>query len=120
MELKTKYSTYDCLLIHWRYEVNNRLYLWLWTKDTHEPIVDISSNYMDISNEQLQYWLSDNMERVIIDNDFIDIFWDIRQAKIWLMDNLNYLGWDYVDWLPCIVITKNSNIWEGIDNYNDF
>lgn len=105
MKLPTKYCTYDCKLVRDEYQ-NWRTYLWLIGSRSWEPIVDISENHVEISDDDIYHSLEGH-EAIVIDNDFINCFDNERSAKIWLRDNLNIcvITWD-IDWWPVLYIKK--------------
>lgn len=100
-----KLKNYNVWLVVWHYACNWRLHIWLIDLDDGCPFADITENHVEISDRDLEIeWYG---IKVILDNDFISVFDnDIRQAKIWCMDNLKCLWWDTVDWRPCLFLTK--------------
>ena len=85
------------------------LYLWLAVSRTWEPYCDVTENHPEISKQDLNFWIDpEQWERAILDNDFINIFGDVRKAKIWLTDNVkNIIGGGDVQGWPAIVLFNN-------------
>ena len=106
MKLPTKYWTsYNCDLIRDEYQ-NWRTYLGLVDSRSWEPVVDISENHVELSDDDI-YGRLEGHEAIVIDNDFCNCFENERNAKIWLRDNLNIcvITWD-IDWWPVLYIKK--------------
>lgn len=96
-------------LIKATYLNNNRLYLGLEDAETGEHFADITENHPEINNEELQRDLYDQGERAVINNDFINYIGGERQAKIWLMDNVeNLIGGGEVQGWPCLVLFNDD------------
>lgn len=102
------WKDYKLDIVKWQYE-NWRTYLWLIDKNK-ETFCDLTENHAEITDQELQFNLGDEGERLIIDGDFINFCGGSRNAKIRLMDNLkNCLGGGEIDGLPAIVLFDNEN-----------
>lgn len=88
---------------------NGRMYLWLEDAKTGEPFADVTENHPEIDDKILQENIdTEQWERAIIDGDFINYLGGIREAKIWLMENVkNCLGGGEIDGLPALVLFNN-------------
>lgn len=106
MKLITKNAIYNCMLVKDYYRDNGRLYLGLYDLDTQEPIVDITENHPELTDEQLM--ITADGQKVVIDNDFLNCFDSVRDCKSWCMDNLNCLGWGEVEWYPCLYVLNHK------------
>ncbi len=88
---------------------NGRLYLWLEDAKTGEHFADLTENHPEIDDKILQENIDpEQWERAIIDGDFIAYLGGVREAKIWIMDNIkNCLGGGEIDGLPALVLFNN-------------
>lgn len=105
VKLNAFWKEYNLELTFSRYSNNDRIYIGLVDTEDGCPFCDITENHPEISDEELM--IDNNWEKVVIDNDFIACFPSVRDCKIWCMDNLNCLGWDYVQGRPCLYIDFN-------------
>ena len=106
MNFSTPYWEYEAALSVNSYTFNGRLYLWLVDKYTGEPLIDISENHPELTNEQLE--ITSDWQKVILDNDFIQVCGSVRNAKIRCMDNIEWvLGGCEVDWRPAIYVPNH-------------
>lgn len=104
MKLKAFNKEYNLDLIVNKYVNNNRTYFWLVDTSDGEPFADLSENHVEISDDEI-FWRLPGHEAFIIDNDFLNCFDSIREAKIWIKDNISQciITWD-IDWLDCFYV----------------
>ena len=104
MKLKAFNKEYNLDLIVDKYVNNNRTYFWLVDTSDGEPFADLSENHVEISDDEI-FWRLPGHEAIIIDNDFLNCFDSIREAKIWIKDNISQcvITWD-IDWLDCFYV----------------
>lgn len=106
MKLNAFWKTFDLELIRNEYANNDRTYFWLVDRKDRELFADLTENHTEISDEQI-YGRLPWHEAVIINHDFLSSFDSIRDAKIWIKDNIKecVITGD-IDWLDCFYIKK--------------
>lgn len=112
MKLEAFNKVYDLELIKSSYVNNSRTYFWLIDKEDWWPFCDLSENHPEIPFSEI-YGRLPGHEAIIIDNDFIMCFDSIREAKLWIKDNIPecVITWD-IDWRNCFYIKTNTEATE--------
>lgn len=106
MELKAFWKTFDLELTKSSYENNDRTYFGLIDKKDWWPFCDLSENHPEIKDKEI-FWRLPGHEAIIIDNDFIACFDSIREAKLWIKDNIKEcVITGEIDWRDCFYIKK--------------
>jgi hypothetical protein len=87
MKLEAFNKEYILELFKLNYVNNNRTYFGLIDKKDWWPFCDLSENHPEIKDSEI-FWRLPGHEAIIIDNDFMMCFDSVREAKLWIKDNI--------------------------------
>ena len=106
MKLEAFWKTYDLELVVNFYANNWRLYLGLVDTSDWEPFCDITENHPEIDDHWMT--ITEEWEKVIIDNDFLMCFDTKEDCVKWLTDNLHGMSCASVNGRPTFYIIKDK------------